>query len=117
MSRYRPPVLNGHQPAVERLVFEFLRTASRNPDYNTANVVHDCVVFVMQNKPPEVERVDGNVVQPIIINVVEQAMKRQRQAPRATTPAIASVQQSQPSPDLFQKLATRAKAFWARITQ
>ncbi len=91
--RYRSPDVARHHEALKRLVTEFIKEASKNPDYNTVNVVHDCVVYVMRNKPPEVERVDGAVIQPIIQEVVMAMMGRKVKA----QPASAALPERQPT--------------------
>jgi hypothetical protein len=84
--RYQSPDVSQHHDVLKRLVTDFIKEASKNPDYNTVNVVHDCVVYVMRNKPPEVERVDGAVIQPIIHEVVL-GMVGKKKATKVTAPA------------------------------
>lgn len=86
--RYRSPDASQHHDVLKRLVADFIKEASKNPDYNTVNVVHDCVVHVMRNKPPEVERVDGAVIQPIIHEVVLNMMGRKAGVAKAPVPPV-----------------------------
>ncbi len=86
--RYQSPDVAKHHDALKRLVTEFIKEAAKNPDYNTVNVVHDCVVYVMLNMPADVERVDGAVIQPIIHEVVVGMMGRKAKVQKGAVQAL-----------------------------
>lgn len=91
LPRYKSPEIGAHGDTLKRLVSDFVHQAAGNPEYNTVNVVHDCVVYVMQNKPPGLGRVDGALVQPIIQEIVY-GMIQQR--PASSPAALAAPRQS-----------------------
>lgn len=85
MTRYRSPDVTGHESTIKALVRDFLTSAAKNPEYNTANVVHDAVVYVMARKPAHVPRVDGAVVQAVLTELIDENPKAKK--PKSKKPA------------------------------
>lgn len=70
IRRYESPDVSEHEAVIKKLIREFIRQVAGKPGYNSVNVTHDCVAYIMANRPEGVERVDGTVVQPLIRSVI-----------------------------------------------
>lgn len=68
---YQPPEIAGHEDAVKGVLKNFLVEASANPNFIAERAVHEATVYVMQHLPPGLTRVDGNVIEPLLLSTIE----------------------------------------------
>lgn len=115
-KRYQPASIQGHETEIRQLVAAYLREATANPDYHAGNAVHDCVVYVMARKSPKTPRVDGSVVQPILLELVTMA-HRPKAIPTIFPRAHATTHgapETKPTPTR-RRLKDRLRAAWNQL--
>lgn len=86
IQRYKSPEVSEHRDAIKKLIRAFIWQVAGKPGYNSVNVTHDCVVYVMANLPNGVQRVDGTVLQPLIHEVVIDMTGKARSKQKAEDP-------------------------------
>jgi len=71
---YQSPAIAGYEPAVKDVLKSFLLGVSSNPAFVADRAVHDATVYVMQHLPAGLARVDGNVIEPLLREVIEELL-------------------------------------------
>ena len=69
MRAYQSPDVSQHQDQLKALLRVWIIEQSDNPDFNPGRVLHSAVVYVMQHLPEGCERVDGDTIQPLLMEL------------------------------------------------
>jgi hypothetical protein len=78
-NKYESPSIEGHETAVKNRVVSFVESEmGETVDEQRINLpklknyLHSAVDFVMNDLPSGVERVDGKVIKPVLIDVIQE---------------------------------------------
>lgn len=73
-TQYKSPSIEGHETAVKNRVVSFVESLGSDKLLKAKRYLHQAVDYVMSNLPNGVDRVDGNIIQPILNQVVDEKM-------------------------------------------
>jgi hypothetical protein len=113
--RYQPPNISGFEDHIRSILRSFVTEALNNPEFVPDAIVHEAVVYVMRHKPADLERVDGDVILPLLQQVVIELAPQffRPTTPKPPSPPLPQPQQlfvSPPAP-----LVEKRPSIWRKM--